>query len=150
MRPLEITRRAISNWSDAETTALAIAIKQATEACSARTPAQFTGDDLIAYARLCALGQQWPTVLNAATSYITSTDASKPQLAQAYAYQIGAALHTNEPKAILADSVAMLNAVPYTSIQYTQRGGKYRREMISCLVSICGNALFAKPPPKRE
>jgi hypothetical protein len=116
MHPLEITRNAITNWSDAETTALAIAVKQASEACSARTPGQFTGDDLIAYARLCALGQQWPTVLTAATSYITSTDSSKPQLAQAYAYQVGAALHTNDPKAILADSIAMLNAVPYTSI----------------------------------
>jgi hypothetical protein len=116
MRPLEITRRAITNWSDAETAALAIAVKQATEACSARTPAQFTGDDLIAYARLCALGHQWPTVLTAATSYITSTDVSKPQLAQAYAYQVGATLHTNDRKAILADSLAMLNAVPYNSI----------------------------------
>jgi hypothetical protein len=116
MRPLEITRRAISNWSDAETTALAIAVKQATEACAARTPDQFSGDDLIAYARLCALGQQWPTVNIAATRYITSTDSSKPQLAQAYALQVGAALHTNDPKAILADSLAMLNAVPYTSV----------------------------------
>jgi hypothetical protein len=116
MRPLEITRRAITNWSDAETAALAIAVKQATEACSTRTPGQFTDDDLIAYARLCALGQQWPTVLTATTSYITSTDASKPQLAQAYAYQVGATLHTNDPKAILADSLAMLNAVPYTNI----------------------------------
>lgn len=115
MRPLEITRRAITNWSDSETAALAIAIKQATEACAARTPEQFSGDDLIAYARLCALGQQWPTVLTAATRYITSTDA-KPQLAQAYAYQVGATLHTNDPKAILADSLAMLHAVPYTSI----------------------------------
>jgi hypothetical protein len=115
-RPLEITRRAITNWSDAETAALAIAVKQATEACNARTPGQFTGDDLIAYARLCALGQQWPTVLTAATSYISSTDASKPQLAQAYAYQVGATLHTNDAKAILAESLAMLNAVPYNSI----------------------------------
>jgi hypothetical protein len=116
MRPLEITRRAIANWSDSETAALAIAVKQATEACAARTPEQFTGDDLIAYARLCALGQQWPTVLAAATRYITSADPAKPQLAQAYAYQVGATLHTNDPKAIVADSLAMLNAVPYTSI----------------------------------
>jgi hypothetical protein len=116
MHPLEMTRNAIGNWSDSELNALAAAIKQATEACITRTPGQFTGDDLIAYARLCALGQQWPTVLTAATSYITSTDSSKPQLAQAYAYQVGATLHTNDPKAILADSLAMLNAVPYTSI----------------------------------
>jgi hypothetical protein len=116
MRPLEITRRSIANWSDSETAALAIAIKQATEACNARTPDQFTGDDLIAYARLCALGQQWPTVNTAADRYITSTDPAKPQLAQAYAFQINATLHTNDVKAILADSQAMLNAVPYTSI----------------------------------
>jgi hypothetical protein len=116
MHPLEITRNAISNWSDSELNALAAVIKQATEACGARTPGQFTGDDLIAYARLCALGQQWPTVLTSATCYITGTDASKPQLAQAYAYQVGAALHINDPKAILADSLAMLNAVPYNSI----------------------------------
>jgi hypothetical protein len=116
MHPLEMTRNAIGNWSDSELNALAAAIKQATEACGARTPGQFTADDLIAYARLCALGQQWPTVLTAATRYITSTDAAKPQLAQAYAYQVGATLHTNDPKAILANSLAMLNAVPYTSI----------------------------------
>jgi len=57
MHPLEMTRNAIGNWSDSELNALAAAIKQATEACGARTPSQFTGDDLIAYARLCALGQ---------------------------------------------------------------------------------------------
>ena len=115
MQPLEITRRAISNWSDAETAALAIAVKQATEACSVRTPDQFTGDDLIAYARLCALGQQWPTVFTAATRYIAGLD-PKPKLAQAYAYQIGATLHFNEPKPVLADSLAMLNAGPYSSV----------------------------------
>jgi hypothetical protein len=116
MHPLEITRNAISNWSDSELAALAIAVKQATEACSARTPGQFSGDDLIAYARLCALGQQWPTVITAATRYITSDDAAKPQLAHAYAYQINATLHTNDPKAILAASLAMLRAVPYTNL----------------------------------
>ena len=116
MRPLEITRRAIANWSDAEVNALAIAIKQATEACSARTPEQFSGDDLIAYARLCSLGQQWPTVGAAATRYIASTDPVKPRLTQAYAYQINATLHTGDPKAILASSLAMLHSVPYSNL----------------------------------
>lgn len=116
LRPLEITRNAISNWSDAELNALAIAVKQATEACGARAPEQFTGDDLIAYARLCALGQQWPTVLTAADRYITSTEPAKPQLAHAYAFRVNATLHTNDPKAILDGSLAMLKAVPYTSL----------------------------------
>ena len=115
-RPLEITRRSISNWSDAELNALAIAVKQAAEACAARTPEQFTGDDLIAYARLCALGQQWQIVITAANRYITSADSAKPQLAQAYSFQINALLHTNDPKAILTSSEDMLKAVPYTAL----------------------------------
>lgn len=116
MHPLEITRSAISNWSDAELKALAIAVKQAADACGARTPELFTGDDLIAYTRLCALGQQWPTVITAANRYINSTDPVKPQLAHAYAFQINATEHTNDPKAILAGSLAMLKAVPYASL----------------------------------
>jgi hypothetical protein len=114
-RPLEITRRSIANWSDSETEALGIAVKQAAEACAARSSEQFSNDDLIAFARLCSLGQQWPSVSEAATRYISSTS-PKPQLAQAYAYQIDAALHGNDPKAGLADSLAMLQAVPYDSL----------------------------------
>jgi hypothetical protein len=116
MHPLEITRSAMGNWSDAELKALAIAVKQASEACGARTLEQFTRDDLIAYTRLCALGQQWPTVIIAANRYINSADPAKPQLANAYAFQINASEHTNDPKAILAGSLAMLKAVPYTSL----------------------------------
>jgi hypothetical protein len=116
MRPLTITRRSIANWSDSETNALAIAVQVAATECSARTPEQFNGDDLIAYAQLCSLGQKWPTVGAAATRYIESADPAKPQLTQAYAYQVGAALHTGDPKAILASSIAMLHAVPYNSI----------------------------------
>ena len=116
MRPLEITRRSMANWSDSEMTALLIAIKQAGEECSNRSPEQFSGDDLIAFARLCSLGQQWPKVGAAATRYITSTDPAKPLLTQAYAFQVNATLHSNDPKAILASSLAMLHAVPYNSL----------------------------------
>lgn len=115
VRPLEITRRSVANWSNSETAALALAIEQASEQCAARTPEQFSGDPLIAFARLCSLGQQWPAVGAAATSYIAS-EGPKPQLAQAYAFQVDAALHTNDPKAILASSLAMLHAVPYDAL----------------------------------
>jgi hypothetical protein len=116
MRPLEITRRSIANWSDSEMNALSIAMKQAGEECSNRSPEQFSGDDLIAFARLCSLGQQWPTVGAAATRYIASTEPAKPLLTQAYAFQVNATLHSNDPKAILACSLAMLHAVPYNSL----------------------------------
>lgn len=114
-RPLEITRRSIANWSEAETAALGIAVQQAAEQCEARAPEQFSGDDLIAFARLCSLGQRWPSVLVAATRYIASTSA-KPQLAQAYAYQINASLNLSDPKAALASSLALLQAVPYDAL----------------------------------
>ncbi|WP_213807505.1 hypothetical protein [Granulicella sp. dw_53] len=111
--PIEITHRSMVNWSDIETAALTAAIHQAKEACLARTSATFSGDDLIAFARLCALGQQWPTTLTAATTYINSADTSKPQLAQAYSFQISANLNLNDEKSALGASIAMLQAIPY-------------------------------------
>ncbi|HEY6413211.1 MAG TPA: hypothetical protein VIX42_05965 [Edaphobacter sp.] len=123
-RPLEITRRAIENWSDSETAALAVAIQQAKEQCSARTPSQYTGEDLIAYARLCALGQQWPTVQDAVTLYLHAQRTAKPPktvadfpgLPQAYAYLIDASLHLNDPTVALVTALEMLETVPYTEI----------------------------------
>lgn len=122
--PLEITRRAIENWSDSETSALAVAIKQAKEQCSARTPSQYIGDDLIAYARLCALGQQWPTVQEAATLYLQaqrtatppSTLADFPGLPQAYAYLIDSSLHLNDPTVARVTAEEMLRTVPYSEL----------------------------------
>jgi len=111
--PVEIAHRSIANWSDIETAALSTAVRQAKDACLARTSTTFTGDDLIAFARLCALGQQWPTTLTAATTYINSADTPKPQLAPAYAYQIDANLNLNDEKSALGACLAMLQSVPY-------------------------------------
>jgi len=111
--PVEITHRSIANWSDIETAALGVAVQQAKDACLARTSATYAGDDLIAFARLCALGQQWPTTFTAATTYINSKDVAKPQLAQAYAYEVDADLNLNDEKSALRASIAMLQAVPY-------------------------------------
>jgi len=113
LTPFEITRRSIQNWSDSETAAFTIAIHDASAACQARTPEQFSGDDLIAYARLCALGQQWPLVRAAATRYIDATGTPKPQLSLAFAFQINAAFNLKDEKAGLAASLTMLTAVPY-------------------------------------
>ncbi len=123
-RPLEITRRSIANWSDSETAALAVAIQQAKDNCSSRTPDQFTGEDLIAFARLCALGQQWPSVKEAATLYVnvqhrtgpTEKPSSFPGLAQAYAYLIDSSLHLNDPETALASARDMLRSVPYNDL----------------------------------
>jgi thiol-disulfide isomerase/thioredoxin len=113
LTPFEITRRSIQNWSDSETAAFAIAIHDASAACQARTPEQFSGEDLIAYARLCALGQQWPSVSVAATRYIDATGTPKPQLSLAFAFQINAAFNMKDEQHGLAASLTMLTAVPY-------------------------------------
>lgn len=124
-RPLDITRRSIENWSESETAALAIAIQQAKEQCAAHTPNQYAGEDLIAYARLCALGQQWPSVQEAASLYLnvtrrTGPDAKPasafPGLQQAYAYVVDSSLHLNDPSIALVTAREMLRTVPYTDI----------------------------------
>ncbi len=111
--PVDITRRSQENWSDVEKAALDVAIKQAKDACLARTSVAYAGDDLIAYARLCDLGQQWPIVLSSATAYINSKDTPRPQLDQAYAYTILANLNLQQWKAASTNCFAMLHAIPY-------------------------------------
>ena len=127
LRPVEITHRSIENWSDIETAALAVAIRQAKDACTARAPGSFSGEDLIALARLCALGQQWPSVLESASRYIGQPGTPQPQLAQAYIYQVEAALHMNDADVALACSRAMLERVPYGALtqQATSETARY-------------------------
>src|SRR5450631_524896 len=77
-RPLDITRRPVENWSDVEQAALKVATAQAKDACLTRSPYQFKGEDLLAYARLCAFAQQWEPVQQAATSYLIAQGAATP------------------------------------------------------------------------
>lgn len=114
--PVEITHRAVSNWSDAETAALAVAVRQAKDACAARSSVMYAGDGLIGYARLCALGQQWPTAVGAATAYLHSADVTKPKLAQAYGYLVEGSMRMNDERAVLKNALDMLGAVPYTTL----------------------------------
>ena len=114
--PVEVTHRAVSNWSDAEVGALAVAVRQAKEACAARSGVAYAGEALMGYARLCALGQQWPTVVGTATAYLHAADAVKPQKTQAYGYLVEGSLHMNDERAALKHGLDMLQAVPYTTL----------------------------------
>lgn len=113
--PLDITRRDSANWSDVELASLDVAVAQAKDACVARESEKYTGDDLIGYARLCALGKQWPATYLAATTYINSPGAH-PLLAYAYAYEVQADLNMGDEKAGEGACIAMLRSVPYTSL----------------------------------
>lgn len=116
LRPLEIVRRSMANWSDSEVGAFAVAIKNAQAACVARKPDEFAGDDLIAYAKLCSLGQQWGPMGAAAARYIDSNDEKKPQLNMAYGYKVESELHAKDLDGIVGMEVAMLAGVPYDGI----------------------------------
>lgn len=119
IRPVEITHRSIDNWSNVETAALAVAVKQAQTACLARSPEQLSGEDLIGLARLCALGQQWPAVLSAADLYLRPqlpSAPSPPQSTLALAYKIEASLHLNDPTTALSAARTLLRTQPYTTL----------------------------------
>jgi hypothetical protein len=123
-RPLDITRAPYENWSDVEQNALAVAIKQASASCKARDPYQFTGEDRIAYARLCFFGEEWQPVQLAASNYIraaqSATPADKlksfPSLATAFDYSVQALLHLSDPSSAKGAAESMLRAVPYDDL----------------------------------
>ena len=57
--PLEVVRRSLDNWSDAELGALAVGMHKAGEDCAEAKPEDYKGDDLFDLARLCSFGQNW-------------------------------------------------------------------------------------------
>jgi hypothetical protein len=116
MQPLESTRAQVANWSDAEIAALKVTIARAAENCRSRHPEEFDGDALIDLAKLCALGQSWPAVVQSTTRYIAAANNSKPRLGEAYAAQIDANLHLRDQVSALAGAHAMLSALPYTAL----------------------------------
>jgi hypothetical protein len=115
MHPLEVTRHAISNWSDTEVGALTVAMAQAKSSCDLRDPKAFSGDDLIELARLCSLGQNWAATIEASQRYIAA-EGPKPELGQAYAGMIEALLHRKIEPAAFAAAQTMLSAVPYDTL----------------------------------
>jgi hypothetical protein len=123
-RPLDITRRSPQNWSEVELAALKIATDQAKMDCASHSPDQFTGEDLLAYARLCALGQDWKPVQEAAADYLNAQNAITPaervidshSLAIAFEYEVQASLRLKDPEQALHASQAMLQTVPYDDL----------------------------------
>jgi hypothetical protein len=124
IHPLDIVRSNAQNWSDSELAALAVAQDLAKTSCLARTPDQFTGEDLLAYARLCALAQQWLQVKRAGTSYLIAQSAAKPEdkltgfpnLSMAFDYVIQASLHLDDPVNAFGTAQTMLRTVPYDAM----------------------------------
>lgn len=116
MRPLDATRHSIANWSDIEIDALKVTIARAATACKEHDVKTLADAALIDYAKLCALGQAWPAVVDATGRYIHADTPSKPLLNRAYAEKVDAELRIKDEPAALTDALAMLQAVPYDSL----------------------------------
>lgn len=116
MRPLDLTRRNLGNWSDVEVSSLNLAIQQAASACALRDALHDAVDDLVDLARLCGVGQNWNVTMLAAHRYIAAEQPGKPQLTQAYADAIEAELHLKMGTAALQTAGEMLAKVPYDGV----------------------------------
>jgi thiol-disulfide isomerase/thioredoxin len=123
-RPLDIVRQPVANWSEVELAALAVAIGQAKTECGVRSPYQYVGEDLLAYARLCAFAQMWMPVQQAATGYLIAQSAASPaekltgfpQLSMAFDYEIQASLHLKNVVNAFGTAQTMLRTVAYDDL----------------------------------
>lgn len=110
MRPLEVVRQSMENWSDSELAALSVGVHMANEACEKMKPEDYSGDDLFDLAHLCAFGQAWNSANTAAQLYLRS--GALKHRAQAYAVSIAAYIHIGAPDLALATTRGMMG-YPY-------------------------------------
>jgi thiol-disulfide isomerase/thioredoxin len=130
MHPLDVVRRSLENWSDAELGALSVGMHKAKEACDADKPEDYSGDDLYDLARLCALGQEWNGANTAAQHYIASR--LEPHRAQAYALSVNAMVHINAIDLAVQTTREMLGRLPYDAeVAYAVRYMKDQLEQAS-------------------
>jgi hypothetical protein len=111
MRPLDLVRSSLDNWSPAELAALAAGIKGAQEYCGQVSPASVSGNDLYQLARVCSVGQRWNDADAAASAYIKS--ASQPYQAHAYAVRVNALLNLKDTTMAVEVARSMLHSVSY-------------------------------------
>lgn len=111
MRPLDVVRSSMDNWSDAEMGAFVVGMHMAREACGQATPENYTGDDLYDLARLCSLGQDWNSANTAATHYLDSR--AEPHRTQAFALSINALMHLNGADLAVRTAQSMMRNQPF-------------------------------------
>ncbi len=111
VRPLEVVRSSMENWSDAEVGALAVGIRKAGEACAEGRVESYAGDDLFDFARLCSLGQHWNDAETASQAYIAG--GADGHRAQAYALKLTAQVHLNGMDDAVKTANEMLATLPY-------------------------------------
>jgi hypothetical protein len=111
MRPLDVVRMSLDNWSDSELGALGVGMHKAKEACEQAKPENYSGDDLYDLARLCSFGQDWNAANTAALNYVRG--GLEPHRAQAYALSMNALVHINAVDLAEQTAREMLRRLPY-------------------------------------
>jgi hypothetical protein len=120
LRPLDVVRGSLDNWSDAELAALGAGMHKARQACAETKPEQYSGDDLYDLVRLCALGQDWNAANGVALKYLAS--AAETHRAQAYAVSLTALVHLNDLAGAEATAHEMLQKLPFDAeLAYAMR-----------------------------
>ena len=118
LKPLDLVRSSLDNWSDAELGALAAGIRMAREACGKISIKMAGEQDLYDLIRLCALGQDWTKSNTAALTYIASgadsiASGADSHRAQAYAMSLNALTHMNDVEDAVKTAQEMLRTLPY-------------------------------------
>lgn len=123
MRPLDVVRSELGNWSDPELQALGVGVKIARDACDKAKPEDYRDDDLYDLARLCALGQDWNQANTVAQDYIAALN--NTHRAQAFAICVSALVHISDIDKAVATARTMLRSLPYDAeVAYSIRSLK--------------------------
>ncbi len=143
MRPLDMVRMSLDNWSDSELGALGVGMHKAKEACDQAKPENYTGDDLYDLARLCSFGQDWNAANTASLDYVRS--GLEPHRAQAYALSMNALVHINAVDLAEQTAREMLRRLPYDAeVAYAIR---YMKETLEQAADPAASALSVQEHP---
>jgi thiol-disulfide isomerase/thioredoxin len=111
MKPLDVVRSSLDNWSDTELRALTTGMMIAHTACDNAVAEGMPNEDLYDLIRLCALGQDWVRTKAIAQQYLATGD--ETHRAQAYAMSVNSQVHINDLEGAVKTAREMLHGLPY-------------------------------------
>jgi thiol-disulfide isomerase/thioredoxin len=111
MKPLDVVRSSLDNWSDTELGALTQGMVMARTGCEHTTIEGMGNEDLYDLIRLCALGQDWIKTNAVALQYLATGD--ETHRAQAYAMSMNSQVHVNDLESAVKTAKEMLHGLPY-------------------------------------
>ncbi len=115
VRSVDDVRNDMANWSDTELAAFAAAVKQAAVQCPELQKSAYEADELLGLARVCALGQNWPSTYSAARRY--TQDQNAAQRVDGYGLLLQADLHLQHSHDALDHLTELRGTGPLTEKQ---------------------------------